>query len=187
MKPKPTSSMQRPTRSGSISTLTPSASSTSAEPDLLLLERLPCLATAQPAPAATSAAVVEMLKVEGPPPVPQVSTRSSRPVGTGEASERIVRAKPTSSGTVSPLARRAIRKAPVWIGSARPSMISASTAEAWSAVRWSPAQTASIARLTTSLGTVASLGDEVGQQVLALRGEDRLGVELDPQIGRAHV
>ena len=35
-----------------------------------MFERLPCLATAQPAPAATSAAVVEMLKVDGPPPVP---------------------------------------------------------------------------------------------------------------------
>ena len=58
--------------------LTPSASSRSAEPHLLVLERLPCLATAQPAPAATSAAVVETLKVEGPPPVPAVSTRSSR-------------------------------------------------------------------------------------------------------------
>ncbi len=92
---------------------TPSASSRSAEPHLLVLERLPCLATAQPAPAATSAAVVETLKVEGPPPVPAVSTRSSRFVATGAASARIVRASPTSSGTVSPLARRAIRKAPV--------------------------------------------------------------------------
>ena len=32
----------------------------------LVLDRLPCLATAQPAPAATSAAAVEMLKVERP-------------------------------------------------------------------------------------------------------------------------
>src|SRR4029077_9840257 len=178
MKPKPISSMQRPTCSGSSSTSNPSASSRSAEPHLLVLERLPCLAIAQPAPAATRAAVVETLKVEGPPPVPQVSTRSSRLVGTGAASPRIVRARPTSSGTVSPFARRAIRKAPVWIGSVRPSMISLSTAEAWSAVRWSPAQTASIARLTTSLGIVA-LPDEVRQQVLPLRGEDGLGVELD--------
>ena len=92
---------------------------------MLVLERLPCLATAQPAPAATRAAVVETLKVEGPPPVPAVSTRSERLLETGAASERIVRASPTSSGTVSPLARRAIRKAPVWTGSARPSMISA--------------------------------------------------------------
>ena len=57
---------------------TPSASSRSAEPDFDVLERLPCLATAQPAPAAISAAVVEMLKVEGPPPVPAVSTSPLR-------------------------------------------------------------------------------------------------------------
>jgi hypothetical protein len=56
-------------------------------------------------------------------------------VGTGAAKPRIVRARPTSSGTVSPFARNAIRKAPVCTGSARPSMISLSTAEAWSAVR----------------------------------------------------
>ena len=96
--------------------------------------------------------MVETLKVEGPPPVPAVSTRSGRSVWTGAASERIVRASPTSSETVSPFARRAIRKAPVWIGSVRPSMISERTVEAWSAVRFSPAQTWSIARLTTSLG-----------------------------------
>src|SRR5436305_8378474 len=70
-------------------------------------------------------------------------------------------------------------------------MISLSTAEAWSAVRWSPAQTASIARLTTSLGIGVRLlrcaafdGYEVGQQVLSLGGEDRLGVELDPLDGQ---
>ena len=41
----------------------PSASSRSADPDRLVAERLPCLATAQPAPAAISAAVVETLNV----------------------------------------------------------------------------------------------------------------------------
>ena len=96
----------------------------------LVAERLPCLATAQPAPAATSAAVVETLKVEGPPPVPAVSTRSSRAVSTCAARRRIVRARPISSGTVSPFARSAIRKAPVWTSPARPSMISSRTAEA---------------------------------------------------------
>src|SRR5256885_7302789 len=55
---------------------TPSASSTSAEPHLDVNDRLPCLATTAPAPAATNAAAVEILKVEtAPPPVPQVSTR----------------------------------------------------------------------------------------------------------------
>ena len=79
--------------------------------------------------------MVETLKVEGPPPVPAVSTRSVRAVATGVASARIVRARPTSSGTVSPLARSAIRKAAVCTSLLRPSMISASTAAAWSAVR----------------------------------------------------
>ncbi len=85
-------------------------------------------------------------------------------------------------------------------------MISASTAAAWSAVRWSPAQTASIARVTTSFGitrpprsgalyvpadakrTGSSSGlQEVGQQMLALRGEHRLGVELDALGGQLAV
>ncbi len=125
----------------------------SAEPERDVLERLPCLATARPAPAAMSAAVVETLKVVGPPPVPAVSTRSWRPVSTGVASERIVRARPISSGTVSPFARSATRNAPVCTSLARPSMISARTVEAWSAVRCEPLQTASIARVTVSLGT----------------------------------
>src|ERR1044072_3467662 len=187
MKPKPISSMQRPTCSGLSSMLTPSASSSSAEPQGLV-ERLPCLATAHPAAAATSAAVVETLKVEGPPPVPAVSTRSAREVSTGDASERIVRARPTRPGTASPFARRAIRKAPVCTPSARPSMISARTASAWSAVRWSPAQTASIALVTTSFGIgLGILAEEVLQQVLALRGEDGLGVELDALGGQLAV
>ena len=96
------------------------------------------MATPQPAPAATSAAAVEMLNVEGPPPVPAVSTRSVREVSTEAESRRIVRARPTSSATVSPFARRAIRKAPVCTSPARPSITSSRTAEAWSAVRWLP-------------------------------------------------
>ena len=44
----------------------PSASSRSAEPERLVAERLPCLATAQPAPAAIRAAVVDTLKVRAP-------------------------------------------------------------------------------------------------------------------------
>ena len=79
MNPKSASEIDFATSSGESSIGTPSASSRSAEPERLVLERLPCFATAQPAPAATSAAAVEMLKVEGPPPVPAVSTRPSRP------------------------------------------------------------------------------------------------------------
>ena len=62
MKPKPASRMHAATSSGPRSMRAPSASSRSAEPERLVAERLPCLATAQPAPAAISAAVVETLK-----------------------------------------------------------------------------------------------------------------------------
>ena len=65
-------------RSAASSMSTPSASSTSAEPEREVKLRLPCLATGTPAPATTNAAAVEMLSVPTrPPPVPQVSTRQS--------------------------------------------------------------------------------------------------------------
>ena len=61
--------------------LTERASITSAEPHLEVTLRFPCLATRTPAPAATRAVAVEMLKVPlASPPVPQVSTRASRSV-----------------------------------------------------------------------------------------------------------
>jgi hypothetical protein len=44
-------------------TVTPSAVKTSALPERLVAARLPCLATASPAPAMTKAAAVETLKV----------------------------------------------------------------------------------------------------------------------------
>src|SRR5919109_399756 len=202
MNPKPSSSMHRATSAGPRSILTPSASSRSADPDRLVLERFPCLATAHPAPAATSAAGVEMLNVAAPPPVPAVSTRSSRSTSTDAASRRIVRARPTSSATVSPLARSATRKAPACTSPALPSMTSSRTAEAWSAVRWVPEQTASIARVRMSLGirpwngargrrgalplvpcplsaVCSFVGEEVAQYVPPLGGEHRLGMELD--------
>src|SRR5581483_9401299 len=186
--------------------------SRSAEPQRLVLERLPCLATAQPAAAATSAAAVEMLKVVGPPPVPAVSTRAPAGASTCAASRLIVRARPTSSATVSPLARSATRKAAVWTSPARPSMISSRTAEAWSAVRCAPEHTSSIARVRMSFGATCRRQyaaaastrqqargglrgarraevQEVPQHVLPARGQDRLGVELDAlgrQLAVAH-
>src|SRR5205823_3400074 len=111
MKPNPHSRMQSATASGERSRRAPSASIRSAEPDCDVAERLPCLATAQPAPAAISAAVVETLKVWRPPPVPAVSIRSSRAQATGRAKARIVRARPTISSTVSPFVRSAISTA----------------------------------------------------------------------------
>src|SRR4051812_46212774 len=173
MKPKPTSRMQRATAAGSRSMRTPSASSTSAEPDRPVAERLPCLATAHPAPAAISAAVVETLNVWRPPPVPAVSIRSSRPVFTGAAKRRIVDASPTSSSTVSPFVRSAISTAAVSVSEALPAMISASTAAICSVSRSSREASRSIALVSTGFGK------EVLQQALALGGEHGLGVELD--------
>ena len=78
-KPKPSSSIECSMRSAGSSSSNPSASRTSAEPEADETERLPCFATPAPAAAATSAAAVEMLNVCAPsPPVPAVSTRSSR-------------------------------------------------------------------------------------------------------------
>ena len=54
---------RRRAESASWSMRTPSASSTSAEPDFEVIARLPCLATGTPAAATTSADVVEMLNV----------------------------------------------------------------------------------------------------------------------------
>jgi len=58
---------------------TPRASRTSALPHFVVNERLPCFAMRTPAPAATMAAAVEILKVAiAPPPVPHVSTSAIR-------------------------------------------------------------------------------------------------------------
>ena len=65
---------------------------------MLVAERLPCLATVTPAPAATMAAAVEMLKVLAPsPPVPQVSRITSASTSTFSASALMARAMPTIS------------------------------------------------------------------------------------------
>src|ERR1017187_7329987 len=110
----PTSRMARAVASGGRSMGMPQASSRSALPHWLEIERLPCLATCTPAPATTKAATVEMLNVLAPsPPVPQVSSRvwPARPASMGTAICRMARAKPTNSSTVSPFILRAIRKA----------------------------------------------------------------------------
>src|ERR1700742_3342298 len=185
MKPKPISSMQVAIASGGRSIAAPSASSRSAEPQRLVAERLPCFAMRQPAPAATNAAVVETLNVGRPPPVPAVSTRSP-PTFTGTARSRIVRARPAISPTVSPFVRSAIRNAAACTSEAPPSMISASTCAASSALRSSPRATRSIAAVSVASGI-----EEVAQQPFAVGGQDGLGVELDAlggqlAVARAH-
>ncbi len=152
MKPRPVSSRQRDTPSGSRSIRAPSASSTSALPHLEVAERLPCLATATPAPATTKVAVVEMLKVERPPPVPQVSMKSPAGACTRSARERTVSARPASSAALSPFARRAIRKPAVWASPASPDMTASSACAAPSRPRSSPSSSRSIASARISLG-----------------------------------
>ena len=74
----PASSATSATRSAGRSSRMPSTRSTSADPDWELADTLPCLTTLAPAPAATIAAIVEMLTdIERSPPVP--TTSSSRP------------------------------------------------------------------------------------------------------------
>ena len=59
---------------------TPRASSTSALPQRLEIDRLPCLATATPQAATTMAAAVDRFRVCDPsPPVPHVSITGSIP------------------------------------------------------------------------------------------------------------
>ncbi len=82
--------------------MTPSASSTSAEPQCELAARFPCLATSTPAPATTIALTVEMLNVPlRSPPVPTTSTAGAGAC-TGFANPSMVRARPSTSSAVSP-------------------------------------------------------------------------------------
>src|SRR5436190_6727300 len=181
MKPKPRESMHSATAPGSRSIRAPSASRTSADPQRPVAERLPCLATRQPAAAAMKAAVVETLNVGRPPPVPAVSTRGPS-TSTLTASSRIVRASPAISATVSPFVRRPTRKAAVWASDALPAMISWSTRAASSALRSPPDATCSMASARTSLGI-----QEVAQQRLAVLGQYRLRVELNALGGQLAV
>ncbi len=86
----------------------------SALPDLLEIERLPCLTTRDPQAAASNPVPVERFRLPEPsPPVPTVSTVGA-PSGIAgrSASSRIAVANPRISSAVSPLARRPARKAP---------------------------------------------------------------------------
>ena len=94
----------------------PSCSSTSALPAFEEAERLPCLTTVTPAPAATIAAIVEMFtENDRSPPVP--TTSSTRPPTTsGVAAAYIASTRPSISSMVSPLARSATAKPAIWAG-----------------------------------------------------------------------
>src|SRR5580698_6214866 len=129
---------------------TPSASSTSADPACDVTARLPCLATFASAAAATSAAPVEILKVNGPPPpVPHVSTnsaRSSSVSGNEIARARIPSTNPASSGACSPRVANTDSSAAVSTSLASPDRISPSTAAACSRVNAVPSSASGFKR-----------------------------------------
>ncbi len=130
------------TRATGRSSRMPSFSRTSAEPDIDEADRFPCLTTRAPAPAATIAAIVEMLtEFERSAPVP--TTSSSRP-GTeiGVPREYIASTSPHTSSVVSPLARRATAKPAIWASVASPARISPIAQVACSALRSRPATSA---------------------------------------------
>ncbi len=131
----PTSSASRATRSAVRSRRMPSASSTSADPAWLEAERLPCLTTRAPAPAATIAAIVEMLTlIDRSPPVP--TTSRARPgMAIGVATAYIASRKPVTSSMVSPLLRSATASPAIWAGVAAPASTSPIAHEVWSVVR----------------------------------------------------
>ena len=117
---------------------TPSASRQSAVPHSEDAARFPCLPTFIPPAAATSADVVEMLKLCAlSPPVPTISN-SSIPVSTRVACARIAAAQPAISSVVSALAlfvESAARNAAFCVALVSPLMISFMTAYASSYVR----------------------------------------------------
>ena len=130
------------TRDAGRSRRMPRASRTSADPDFEDAERLPCLTTCAPAPAATIAAIVEMLTdIERSPPVP---TTSSRRPGTEilVARPSIAAARPASSSTVSPLARSATANPAIWAGDASPDRISSMAQAACASLRSVPSTSA---------------------------------------------
>ena len=125
MKPMPVSWMHCATACGESVIGTPSASSTSALPDLLETLRPPCLLTRAPAAAATNIVQVEMLKVcEPSPPVPTMSTRWVRSATlTLTEHSRMTCAAAVISPMVSFLTRRPVSSAAVMVGDISPAMM----------------------------------------------------------------
>ena len=105
---------------------TPSASSTSALPDLLDTPRLPCFATFAPAAAVTNIDAVEMLNVcEPSPPVPTMSTKFELScTSTWFANSRITVAAAAISPIVSFFTRSPVMIAAAITGDMSPRMMS---------------------------------------------------------------
>ena len=93
---------------------TPSASSTSALPDFVVYERLPCFATRTPAPAARSAAAVGDIERRHRPAAgaARVDEFAGTAVVSAVIAARSARAAPASSSGVSPFTRSPMSSAP---------------------------------------------------------------------------
>ena len=123
------------TSSGVRSTLTPRASSTSAEPHRDDTDLLPALATVQPQAALKTTDAVLMLIVSAPsPPVPTISRSFLPPRSTALQALFIARTMPAISDGLSPLARSSVSRDPTWTSSA-PLRISPNAASVSSDVR----------------------------------------------------
>ena len=181
--------MQRATCSGVSPMFTPSASSTSALPDLLDTERLPCLATLAPAAAATKAAAVEMLKVCAlSPPVPQVSSRCAwsgtstlrgelahHLRGRGDLADRLL-LHPQADDDRGDQRRRQLPAH--HLAHERDHLLVEDLAvldDADQRVLWFH----DLPRCRRC-PSMARLAQEIAQQLVPLLGQDRLGVELHP-------
>src|SRR5262245_1608484 len=210
MKPSPHCSIARAIASGAHSILTPSAASTSAEPEREEIERLPCLATGTPAPATTNAAQVEILCVPlASPPVPHVSIA---PSGARTATARALsaRAAPAISSTVPPRTRNPIRSAPICASVAPPDMMSPNASAASLSLSVAPSATrrrmgrrsASSAmraaerledtgrrswRFAACAPLDAGKVEEIGEEPMAVFRGDALGMELHAMHGVALV
>src|SRR5260221_8178901 len=185
--------MQRVISSGLRSILTPSAPSTSAEPDFDDSARLPCLATGTPAPATIRAAQVETLyEPEPSPPVPTTSMASGG-AATLVILARMVLAAPVISSTVSPRTRIAIKRPPICDCVASPDIMRAKASADSSRDSWAPAATLAMSPLNSSLTTVSSMHlfaaargvplrgkiQKVLQHQMAVLGGDAFRMELD--------
>ena len=137
--PIPASVTHRATPSPDCSSTTPSCSSTSAVPHLDDDARLPCLHTGTPAPATTSAAIVETFtECDASPPVPTMSiARAATSFGNSIRPEaaRTASSIPPSSSAVSPFERSATRNAAICAEVASPARIDSIAPRVWSAPR----------------------------------------------------
>ena len=176
----PASARQRSTTAGDAVTRTPSASNTSALPDRLDTERLPCLATRTPHAATTSAAHDEMLKVPdaiaaGAAGIEHVvvAARHLHGVRAHRPREADDLGRPLAFHRQADEQRRQCAPARRALPSPRPSR-----PRLRRAVRSSWRVSFSISARKHDRRPAAAF-DEIAQDAAAFAGQDRLGMKLD--------